>query len=349
MAACMRRKFLRNSGQFLRGYFGESGLSCKVQRCSCSSKSFDSNKGASKLFLSDEVQSILKRITGMDLSKVFRHTKEKLEAPTYRLVSDAKLKQLEEEAKKTAEKRLQMPPVIEERTEIDEVLAENPELEGLESSKFVFTDITYDLSDRERFIVVREPNGVLRKAKWEERDRILQIYFPRSQRQLVPPPLFEDERLQGMFDQDRHEYLLDAACVQFEPDAKDFIRIHQKTYDDIDAKEKHNLLRSTRHFGGLAFYLSRKQQIDGLLVDMIKRHLISDAVDVVHLTHLMAPDSPSAVEVKNNKLEGIDALKVFIEKDAKQTGLLELVLQSYENDVANQETDTEEQVSDSQR
>ena len=41
-----------------------------------------------------------------------------------------------------------MPPVIEERTEIDEVLAENPELEGLESSKFVFTDITYDLSDR---------------------------------------------------------------------------------------------------------------------------------------------------------------------------------------------------------
>ena len=42
-------------------------------------------------------------------------------------------------------------------------------------------------------------------------------------------------------------------------------------------------------------------------------------------------------------------LQVFIEKDAKQTGLLELVLQSYENDVANQETDTEEQVSDSQR
>ena len=47
-----------------------------------------------------------------------------------------------------------------------------------------------------------------------------------------------------------------------------------------------------------------------LMFEFVFPPSISDAVDVVLLTHLMAPDSPSAVEVKNNKLEGIDALKV---------------------------------------
>ena len=44
--------------------------------------------------------------------------------------------------------------------------------------QLVFTDITYGVHDRERFIVVREPDGVLRHAKGEERDRLNQIYFP---------------------------------------------------------------------------------------------------------------------------------------------------------------------------
>ena len=42
----------------------------------------------------------------------------------------------------------------------------------------MFTDITYGVHDRERFIVVREPDGILRHAQGEERDRLNQIYFP---------------------------------------------------------------------------------------------------------------------------------------------------------------------------
>lgn len=50
-------------------------------------------------------------------------------------------------------------------------------------------------SFQERFIVVREPNGVLRKATWEERDRMIQIFFPKEGRRVIPPVVFKDEHL----------------------------------------------------------------------------------------------------------------------------------------------------------
>lgn len=48
---------------------------------------------------------------------------------------------------------------------------------------------------QERFIVVREPSGVLRKATWEERDRLIQVYFPKQGRQLTAPLIFQEENL----------------------------------------------------------------------------------------------------------------------------------------------------------
>lgn len=48
---------------------------------------------------------------------------------------------------------------------------------------------------KERFIVVREPDGTLRKATWEERDRLVQVYFPKPGRRLVPPLMFREENL----------------------------------------------------------------------------------------------------------------------------------------------------------
>lgn len=48
---------------------------------------------------------------------------------------------------------------------------------------------------QERFIVVRETNGTLRKATWEERDRMIQVYFPKEGRKIIPPVLFKEENL----------------------------------------------------------------------------------------------------------------------------------------------------------
>lgn len=44
-------------------------------------------------------------------------------------------------------------------------------------------------------VVVRDEDGILRKATWEEKNRINQIYFPRPGRQLKVPKMFEEEFL----------------------------------------------------------------------------------------------------------------------------------------------------------
>ena len=51
---------------------------------------------------------------------------------------------------------------------------------GYDVAKYVFTDITYGVHDRSRFIVVREPDGSLRDADGEERDRLNQVHFLHS-------------------------------------------------------------------------------------------------------------------------------------------------------------------------
>lgn len=36
---------------------------------------------------------------------------------------------------------------------------------------------------------------MLRKATWEERDRMIQIFFPKEGRRVIAPTLFKDENL----------------------------------------------------------------------------------------------------------------------------------------------------------
>nr|XP_002731144.1 PREDICTED: 28S ribosomal protein S22, mitochondrial-like [Saccoglossus kowalevskii] len=149
--------------------------------------------------------------------------------------------------------------------------------------------VPYPVFDKERFVVVREPTGVLRHADWDERARMLQIYFPRDGRKIEPPEIFEDENMEHVFSEDRHKDLLDICCVQFEPDDPHFIHTHHRTYEHIVKTENYDLLRSTRHFGGMAYYLTKRKRIDGLLKDMIQRNLINDAMDLLSLYHLLHP------------------------------------------------------------
>ena len=44
---------------------------------------------------------------------------------------------------------------------------------------------------QQRYMVVRETNGVLRTASWEERDKLNQIYFPIDGREIDFPAVFQ--------------------------------------------------------------------------------------------------------------------------------------------------------------
>ncbi|KAA8593764.1 hypothetical protein FQN60_004598, partial [Etheostoma spectabile] len=258
-------------------------------------------------FTDPTVQDILTRITGLDLQKVFRPIKQELKPPTYKLMTDEQLAQAVELATEQAKKLLQMPPVLPERKPINNVLSEDKILDGMDTAKYVFTDITYNIPHRERFIVVREPNGTLRKAKWEERDRLIQM----------------------VFSQDRHEDVLDLCLVQFEPDSSDYIRVHTATYEDLDKHGKYELLRSTRHFGGMAWYLLSARRVDGLIVDMLKKELLQDAVNLVSLFHMVHPHSESAQEAASQQVTGADLLKIYAQKESQRAGYIELALQAF--------------------
>ncbi|KAJ0022425.1 hypothetical protein NQD34_009915 [Periophthalmus magnuspinnatus] len=305
-------------------------LRCSVRTFCSESEDSAHSHNSKPQFADPAVQDILSRITGLDLEKVFRPIKQELKLPEYKLMTDEQLNQAMKQATEQAKKLLTMPPVLPERKPIDDVLSEDPILDGMDTAKYVFTDITYNIPHRERFIVVREPNGTLRKATWEERDRLIQVYFPKEGRKLTPHHIFKDENLKMVFSQDRHEDVLDLCLVQFEPDSSDYIRVHAATYEDLEKHGKYDLLRSTRHFGGMAWYLVNARRVDGLIVDMLKRELLQDSVSLVSLFHMVHPHSESAQEAALQQATGTDLLKIYAQKESQRAGYIELALQAFE-------------------
>lgn len=95
----------------------------------------------------------------------------------------------------------------------------------------------------------------------------------------------------------RHEYkfFLDRACVQYEPDDPKFIFLTSKCYEHINETRKFDILRSTRHFGPLAFYLAFEQKIDYLLIDMKERGLLEDANQLIQLSHYIKSNQGTSV------------------------------------------------------
>lgn len=110
-----------------------------------------------------------------------------------------------------------------------------------------------------------------------------QIYFPHQGRRLRQPQLFIDEYMKGCMDQGNYEFILDRACVQFEPYESEFHAITEKVYTHINEAKKFDILRSTRHFGPMCFFLAWHRLIDDLLIDMIRRDFLQNAVELICL------------------------------------------------------------------
>ncbi|CAI5775531.1 Uncharacterized protein PODLI_1B001475 [Podarcis lilfordi] len=315
---------LRQRAQGRRAAWGWRGL---CQGPEAGEKKSDVPKPS---FMDEKVQNLLFQMTGLNLQKVFKPIKQELNPPTYKLMTEAQLEEATKAAVEKAKERLKMPPVLSEREPINDVLAEDKILDGIEPYKYVFTDLAYSTPHRERFIVVRETNGTLRKATWEERDRMIQIYFPKEGRKINPPVLFKEENLMGAVLQDVLSNVLNQKKPLSDASPPADHRVHQRTYDDIEKHGKYDLLRSTRHFGGMVWYFTNRKRIDGLLIDMLQRDLIEDAVSLVTLYHMLHPDCQSAKEAQEYDIQGLDLIKVFVKTETQRAGYIELALQSYQ-------------------
>ncbi|XP_003740292.1 28S ribosomal protein S22, mitochondrial [Galendromus occidentalis] len=285
-----------------------------------------------RLFLHADVRKILKKLTGMDLNRIFALRKQENSVPSYKLMTDEELKQAYAKALKRAEFTLRMPPVMRKRVPCEAIIRKDPGMQGAEKHKFVFTDISYGIPDRSRPIVVREPNGVLRNASWEERDQMLQTYLTRPERESRTPPMFTEPHLTRILDKGWYIFVLDRACAQFEPDDEWFIAVTHRTYDHISEKSAFDVVRSTRHFGPMCLYLAVVKNGDKLMLELLTTNRLEDAAAFVRLLHLVHPESRSAGEV-DEKSSAMDFVEAYIKLEAQMKAKLDLALQSYNDQV----------------
>jgi len=281
-----------------------------------------------RTFLKKDVQKLLYRITGLDSQRLTQQNKKTkmLELPSHRFLTVEEFEIERTRGFLRARKKLKIPPVMAPRKPGGEVVSKDPQLDKLLEHKMVFTDITYGIKDRDRAVVVRETDGTLRNASWDEKMRMCQTFMPRPGREAVVPRMFTPEFLPRALNHVSATYLLDSACAQFEPDDPDYIRVVHNVYDDIDKKGTYDELHSTRFFGGLVFYLVCVARLDGLILDRLKRGKLSEAADVVRLLNILHPKSACALESGRTQesLTDVRMVEIFIETMAKDAVVVKL-------------------------
>ncbi|CAL4164166.1 unnamed protein product [Meganyctiphanes norvegica] len=328
MAGLCRRTFievLRNSTENRNGLFFQTS-----RLCSTSINRYD-DKDPAPYFFNPKVQEVLQKVTGMNFEKIFIRKKEgkELKVPKYEFLTDEELQEKLQVARFKAEKLLQMPPILKVRSPIEKVLSHDPALKGYDTAKYVFTDITPNIRDRDRFIAVRDAEGTLRCATWEERDRINQIYNPQPGKKMGQPRMFIDENLKEVLSREKYEFILDRACVQYAPDDPEYQRVTSLTYETIESRRSFDVLLSTRHYGPFCFYLAWNKKLDNLIIYLIQEERLSDAVAIVQLFQLLHPACKSAA-LNMDPENHIGYIKAYMETDCLRQAQLQLALQSYQ-------------------
>ncbi|XP_058833522.1 small ribosomal subunit protein mS22 [Topomyia yanbarensis] len=299
--------------------------------------SYDKDPGP--VFMRRDVQKLLGSMTRLELDKVFRKRSVKNNTVEYKFMTD---EQLREEVKKSiglAGRMLQMPPVVEPMQDSPRVLAKEGALKEFSDTKMVFTDITYGLKNSKRTIVERLTDGTLQEASYDMRKRLNQIYFPLKGRYIRKPKMFEDSALKKILDAGDHEFVLDRACVQFEPYEHEYHHVTATVYQHVNENKLFDSLRSTRHFGPMCFFLVWHRLADDLLLDMIKREYLRNGVELILLycsLHDVKVNSDSFEQIKQLVLstdspvfESDDRTAEQLQQDEKFLSLIEQFVSEY--------------------
>ncbi|XP_014272815.1 small ribosomal subunit protein mS22 [Halyomorpha halys] len=289
------------------------------------------NQETTPLFFNENVQELLKKLTRIDYEKVFRSRKleRRLGTPKFKFMTDEELEKARKKAELRAEEKLQMPPILPPRKQVNHVYVVDKKIVGYTEAKYLFTDISFGKNDRNRHIVLRDVDGTLRKATWEERDKANQIYFPRPGRKLRIPKMFQPEYFEEVLSKGWYEFILDRACIQFEPDDPLYIHVTQATYDKIAETGNFKELESTRHYGPMIYHLTEKENLSSLFIYFLNSDRLVEVVDVIRLHGIIHPDKICSAEYIPG--EEFLLVKAFISEYYHQKPDLMLTLKSYED------------------
>lgn len=277
-----------------------------------------------QVFIKQEVQTMLKDITRFQEEKIFsRRLVSRLKTPRMMFMTDEDLRVAKERAYKAARARLQMPPVMEADNSEPEILAKDEEIVGYQKFKICFVDISPGFTNRSRLMSIRERDGTLRYPTHAERSRLNHIFYPQDDITIEPPKLFEEQNMVKLLQQGRYIYLLDRACIQFEPDDPRYIDVTSRVYNYIDSRNDFDKLRSTRHFGPMSLYYAYNRQIDNLILEMLSKNLIEDAAKLVKIFNLCYN-----IESSPEGTDDLEILKDYVENYSVAKYNLDLALQS---------------------
>ena len=266
------------------------------------------DKDPQPLFADPETQKLLKSITQLNLNKVFRKRAVKDNSVEYKFMTT---EDVEEEFRKAIEKaktKLQMPPVVQIKEDDQKVISEDRALKGFSKTKFVITDITYGVRHTERKVVVRETDGTLRYAPMEVAKRVKQLYAPLDGRKIIKPKMFKDEHLQRCLEEHKYEFILDRLLVQYDPYEPEFHRLSAKVYQHINETKEFEQLRSTRHFGPMAFFFAWHKAIDDLLYDMVRRDHLRNGAELIALYYKIhnVPENYKEILAQLDKYQSLE-------------------------------------------
>lgn len=230
-------------------------------------------------------RELMYSLTAMQIDRLFQIRPKPYERPKYQFLTAKQLKGKFDGALRSARRVLLMPPIVSITEDEIRVLSKDPEIQGHAEGKFIITDTSLNVQDRDRTVLIRQPNGVLETADQLTRRRMCQTYFPFAGRRIIVPRMFSGEHLQRCLDDGKYTFVLNRCIIQFEPYEKDYHRIMSATYQHIDKHSTFDSLRSTRHFGPMAFFLAWHRQIDNLLIDCIRRDLLRNAIEAICLMY----------------------------------------------------------------
>lgn len=280
------------------------------------------------MFFDPSVQSLLLKLQGRDHEKVFRTRKLGVnpDKPSYQFMTQQELEEAQEEVELKMTRKLNMPPVMEARKDTSQVLEVDTLLQGFDTCKYVFTDITFGVPDRQRIVVVRDTSGSLRTSTWQEHDRINNVYYPKKGRRHYDPALFEPANLERILGPDKYEYVLDSNCLQYEPDHPTHVRTLGLVHSHVSAKGDFDCLQSTRHYGPMVFNLCWTRQQDELLVHLVVRDRLQEAADTVAVYLRLHPDCALNSAKDLPGLTDQELLRRFCKVESLKSGKISMAL-----------------------
>lgn len=264
-------------------------------------------RNPAQYFIRKDVQQILIKLTGCDLNKMFKPAFNPTQKQSQiELLTDEQLNQENERTLKKASRLLQMPPFLNARTKSEAILSHDEQLDPLNfnDTNYVFTDISLNVPNKKRMVAVREPNGILRKADYDEREKMLQIYFPKNGKPNHTPKMFEQINLENCLKDKKYLIVLNKACLRYEPNDPEFIRITHRVYEYINEQKDYEILTSTRFFGPMLFYLAWFKKINNFVAFLLNSSRVDDCAEAIVLYRIVNDTKPSRVFSSNLEFVG---------------------------------------------